>query len=329
MKLAFLIDPLVSLKAYKDSSVAMMRAAQARGHEVWVFERKHLSWQSEGVGTARRSGVHALATQIEVGADDHEWFSPRTSKLCDLCEFEVVFMRQDPPFDAEYLSATWLLERAEQAGVRVVNAPRAVRDHSEKISITEFPALIPATLVSRDATQLQAFIDTHYDTVLKPLDGMGGSRIFRVRADDPNRNVIIETLTRDGAETIMAQGYLPAISEGDKRILIINGEPMPYSLARIPKPGESRGNLAVGGRGVVQALSASDWQIANQLGPLLAARGLLIVGIDVIGNRLTEINVTSPTCFVEISRESGVDIAGKVLDAVERDVIKQGAVERG
>jgi glutathione synthase len=234
-----------------------------------------------------------------------------------LTAFDAVLMRQDPPFDFEYVTATWLLERAVQAGARVFNDPRAIRDHSEKLAITEFAQFTAPTLVAREAGDLNAFIDDMEDTVLKPLDGMGGSGVFRVRADDPNRNAIIETLTELGRRTIMAQRYLPAISDGDKRVLIIGGEVVPYALARIPKAGETRGNLAAGGRGVAMALNPREREIAETLAPLLWSRGLLIVGLDMIGGYLTEVNVTSPTCMVEIASQAGYDVAALVIDKLE------------
>jgi glutathione synthase len=228
-------------------------------------------------------------------------------------------MRQDPPFDFEYIAATWLLERAEAEGARIFNRPRAIRDHSEKVAITEFAQFAPTTLITRDAADIHAFIDELGEAILKPLDGMGGSSIFHVRRDDPNRNVIIETLTQFGVRSIMVQQYLPAIREGDKRVLLIGGEPVPFCLARIPKAGESRGNLAAGGTGVARPLTARDREIAVSLAPTLWARGLLIVGLDVIGDKLTEVNVTSPTCFVEIAQQTGFDVAGMLLDALERE----------
>jgi glutathione synthase len=229
----------------------------------------------------------------------------------------MVLMRQDPPFDFEYVAATWMLERAAAHGARVFNAPRAVRDHSEKLAITEFPQFIAPTLVARAAADIHAFIDELGEVILKPLDGMGGSQIFRVAASDPNRNVIVETLTRDATRSIMAQRYLPGISEGDKRVLIIGGEIVPYALARIPRQGETRGNLAAGGRGVAMPLTVREWEIAGFLAPLLWARGLLIVGLDIIDGCLTEINVTSPTCMVEITAQQGFDVPGLVIDTLE------------
>ena len=311
MKLAFILDPLEGLKAYKDSSVAMMRCAAKRGHEIWTIQRAALAW---------RDGVVAARAQcLEVGADDTAWFAVAEEVVTPLTAFDAVLMRQDPPFDFEYVAATWLLERAEAEGARIWNKPRSIRDHSEKVAIAEFPQFTPTTLIARDPADIHAFIDELEDVILKPLDGMGGSSIFRVLKDDPNRNVIVETLTAFGARSIMAQRYLPAISHGDKRILLIAGEPVPYCLARIPKPGESRGNLAAGGKGVARPLLGRDREIAEALAPTLWARGLLIVGLDVIGDCLTEINVTSPTCFVEIAQQTKFDVAAMLVDALERE----------
>ena len=311
MKLAFIVDPLESIKAYKDSSVAMMRCAAKRGHEIWAIQRAALAWR-DGVVAAR-------AQRLEVGADDTAWFAVVAEAVHPLTAYDAVLMRQDPPFDFEYVAATWLLERAEAGGARIWNKPRSIRDHSEKVAITEFPQFTPTTLIARDPDDIHAFIDELGDVILKPLDGMGGSSIFRVLKDDSNRNVIVETLTNFGARSIMAQRYLPAISHGDKRILLIAGEPVPYCLARIPKPGESRGNLAAGGKGVARPLLGRDREIAEALAPVLWARGLLIVGLDVIGDCLTEINVTSPTCFVEIAQQTKFDVAAMLVDALERE----------
>jgi glutathione synthase len=256
----------------------------------------------------------ARALPLRPGADDHAWYEPGEAATMPLAEFDAVVMRQDPPFDFEYVTATWLLERAAAGGARVFNDPRAIRDHSEKLAITEFPQFTATTLVTREPADVHAFIDELGDVILKPLDGMGGSQIFRVTATDPNRNVIVETLSHEGTRTIMAQRYLAAIAEGDKRVLIIGGEVVPYSLARIPKAGETRGNLAAGGRGVAMPLTAREREIAEHLAPILWARGLMVVGLDVIGGHLTEINVTSPTCFVEIGAQTGFSVAGLFLD---------------
>ena len=312
MKFAFILDPLEGLKAYKDSSVAMMRTAAKRGHEVWVIQRSALTWCD--------ARVSARARKIVLNVQDEPWYTLAEEEVAvPLATFDAVLMRQDPPFDFEYIAATWLLERAEAEGARIWNKPRSIRDHSEKVAITEFSQYAPTTLIARDPADIHAFIDELGDVILKPLDGMGGSSIFRVLKGDPNRNVIVETLTAFGVRSIMAQRYLPAISQGDKRILLIAGEPVPYCLARIPKPGESRGNLAAGGKGVARPLLGRDREIAEALAPTLWARGLLIVGLDVIGDCLTEINVTSPTCFVEIAQQTRFDVAAMLVDALERE----------
>ena len=315
LRLAFVIDPLPSLKPAKDSTIAMMRAAAGRGHAVFAIDCATLHWRSpETAGTA---GVLGTAIELTLHDDDTAWYSAREGVALPLAGFDAVLMRKDPPFDFAYLTATWLLERAEAEGARIFNRPRALRDHSEKLALTEFPHFAPPTLVDRNNERLQAFIDAQGDTILKPLDGMGGSRIFRVRRNEPNRNVIVETLTEDGSQTVMAQRYLPAIADGDKRILLVAGQVVPWALARIPRAGETRGNLAAGGRGVAQPLSARDRMIAEALAPVLWARGLLIVGLDVIGEHLTEINVTSPTCMVEIHAQTGFDTAAAVISAIE------------
>jgi len=314
MRFAFILDPLDSLKAYKDSSVAMMRAAQAAGHAVWAIQQPAVHWST-------LHGVCAEAVLIELLEDDTEWFVELSRSVVPLRDFAAVVMRKDPPFDIEYITTTWLLERAEREGAHVFNRPQALRDHSEKLALLEFAQYSVPLLVTREAALLNTFIDSQRDTILKPLDGMGGSQIFRVHHDDPNRNVIIETVMHEGARTIMAQRYIPEISEGDKRILIIGGRVVPYCLARIPKAGETRGNLAAGGTGVARELSARDLEIAEALAPVLAARGLLLVGIDVIGDCLTEINVTSPTCMVEICEQTGFDSAALFIAALERECI--------
>ena len=311
MQLLFIIDPPGTLKAYKDTSVAMMRAAQARGHEIFICEQPGLAWLGGSVG--------APATRITLSADDHDWCRAGEQRTGALREFDAVLMRKDPPFDLEYITSTWLLSAAEREGAYVINAPQAVRDHNEKLAITEFAQFVAPTLVARDPDRLHAFIDEHRDAVLKRLDVMGGENIFRVRADDPNRNVIVEIMAQGGSRSIMAQRYIPEITQGDKRITLIDGKPVPYALARIPKAGESRGNLAAGGRGVAQPLSARDREIAEAIGPGLAARGLLVVGLDVIGDWLTEVNVTSPTCFREIHDQAGFDVATLFVEALEKN----------
>ena len=309
MDLLFIIDPADSLKAYKDTTVSMMRAAQARSHRVWVCEQHSLAW--------RDGDVTAESLSIVVSNRDDDWYEAKEPARRALQSFDAVLMRKDPPFDLEYVTSTWLLSSAERRGARVFNAPGAIRDHNEKLAIFEFPQFVAPTLVSRDPEQLHAFIDAQRDVVLKRLDTMGGEHIFRVRADDPNRNVIVETIALGGERSVMAQRYIPEIREGDKRILLIDGKPVPHSLARIPKPGESRGNLAAGGRGVAQPLSPRDLEITRAVGETLAGRGLLLVGLDVIGDWLTEVNVTSPTCFREIQDQTGFDVAGMFIDALE------------
>jgi len=310
VELAFILDPLDSLKAYKDSSVSMMRAAQARGHTLFALEQSDVFWE-DGATCAR-------VRPLTVTSDDHNWCNVGEALVRPLSSFSAVLMRKDPPFDMEYVYSTYVLEAAEREGARVYNRPRAIRDHNEKMAIAQFREFVAPTLVTRDAQLIGEFIDAHQDVILKPLDGMGGTSIFRVREGDPNRNVIIETVGHHGNRTVMAQRYIPEIAEGDKRILLIAGEVVPYALARIPKPGETRGNLAAGGRGVARPLSARDRQIAEALGPKLWSEGLLVVGLDVIGDYLTEINVTSPTCFVEIAQQTGFDVAGRFVEALER-----------
>ena len=253
---------------------------------------------------------------LTLNSDDHDWYIAGAPEERALKDFTAVVMRKDPPFDMEYVYSTYLLEAAEREGARVFNAPRAIRDHNEKVAITGFAQFIAPTIVARDPARIDAFIDAHGDTIIKPLDGMGGTSVFRVRKDDPNRNVIVETVGQHGARTVMVQRFIPAIADGDKRILLIAGQPVPYALARIPKPGETRGNLAAGGRGVARPLTERDREIADALGPKLWAEGLLVVGLDVIGDWLTEVNVTSPTCFVEITQQSGFDVGGMFADAL-------------
>ena len=310
MKLLFVADPLHTFKTYKDSTFAMMREAASRGHELWACEPQQVVWQ-------RGSLVQAQARRITLTGDAHDWFDEQEQALVALSSMDAVLMRKDPPFDAEYLYATHLLTQAEREGARVFNKPQALREHPEKLAILEFPLHIAPTLVTRSIEAVRAFHVEHRDIILKPLDGMGGMGIFRVKDDGLNLGSIAETLTKDGAQTIMVQAFLPAISAGDKRVLVIDGEPVPYALARIPQGGEVRGNLAAGGKGVAQPLSESDWAIARELGPILAARGLLLVGLDIIGDRVTEINVTSPTCFQEITQQTGFDVAARFIDALE------------
>ena len=311
MNILFVTDPLATFKIYKDTTFAMMREAQARGHQVLVCEPRQMAW----VSGAR---VQAQVTAIRLTGDKEIWYSVESTERRNLCEFDAIVMRKDPPFDSEYFYATHLLEQAEREGAHVFNKPRALRDHPEKLAILEFPEFIGPTLVTRSAQDVRQFHAEHQDIILKPLDGMGGTVIFRVKSDGLNLGSIIETLNKEGAETVMVQKFLPAIEQGDKRVLVIGGQPVPFSLARIPQGGEVRGNLAAGGIGVAQPLTERDRFIAESLGPVLHARGLLLVGLDVIGDSLTEINVTSPTCFQEIFDQTGFDVAAMFIDALER-----------
>ena len=313
MDLLFVADPIETFKTHKDSTFAMMREAARRGHRLIVCEPSDLAWVRGHRVVARRARTLALT-----GREQADWFEVLAEGECVLAETGAVLMRKDPPFDAEYIYATHLLQQAEREGARVFNRPSALRDHPEKLAILEFPELIGPTLVTRQPEAIRAFHAEHRDIILKPLDGMGGMGIFRVGPDGMNLGSIIETLTDDGATTIMVQRFLPEIAQGDKRILLIGGMPVPFALARIPQCGEVRGNLAAGGRGVAQPLSRRDRELAEHLGPILAARGLLLVGLDVIGECVTEINVTSPTCFVEITEQTGFDVAAMFVDALER-----------
>ena len=313
MNILFVADPLASFKIYKDTTFSMMREAQRRGHTVAACEPQQLVWDQGGL-------VRALVQTIRLTGDAEDWYEVTSTETLALHIFDAIIMRKDPPFDSEFFYATHLLEQAEREGARVFNRPRALRDHPEKLAIMEFPQHIGPTLVTRDAQAVRAFHAKHRDIILKPLDGMGGTGIFRVKEDGLNLGAIIETLNANGATSLMVQKFLPAIEFGDKRVLVIGGKPVPFCLARIPQGGEVRGNLAVGGKGVAQALSESDRAIAEALGPILAARGLLLVGLDVIGDSLTEINVTSPTCFQEITDQTGFDVPTMFMDALEEAV---------
>jgi glutathione synthase len=310
MNLLFVADPLEAFKIYKDTTFSMMREAQRRGHRIAHCGPEHLAWRSGDL-------VRAAVREIRLTGEPDPWFLETANPVRALNEFDAIIMRKDPPFDSEYFYATHLLEHAEREGARVFNKPAALRDHPEKLAIMEFAQFTTPTLVTRDADAVRAFHDQHKDIILKPLDGMGGMGIFRVRADGLNLGSIIETLNHHGATSIMVQRFVPQITEGDKRVLVIGGKPVPYSLARIPQGSEVRGNLAAGGKGVAQPLSARDRQIAESLGPILAKRGLLLVGLDVIGDSLTEINVTSPTCFQEITEQTGFDVPAMFIDALE------------
>ena len=309
MKLLFVVDPLAGLKAYKDSSVAMMRAAAARGHAVFATEARQL-YVEDGF-------TRALCAALDVRSDS-DWFHVAHSDICTLKDFNAVVMRTDPPVDTDYLLATHLLGIAETNGARVLNRPGCLRDFNEKLAILNFPQFVTPTRVSADAIDIGAFLDEHHDIIVKPLTEMGGSGIFRLTLTDPNRNAILETLTHHGRRAIMAQRYLPAISEGDKRILLIDGEVVPWALARIPKAGETRGNLAAGGTGRAQALTPRDRVIAETIAPWARDHGIFLAGLDVIGSCLTEINVTSPTGFQEITEQTGHDVAVQFIAAVER-----------
>ena len=309
MKLAFILDPLDSLKTAKDTSLAIMREAAARGHELFVAEQDDLILRS---GTAL---IQAAEFQFKEGPT---WFSLDAKALHAPTDFDALLMRKDPPFDTEYIYSTYLLELAENQGARVLNRPRSIRDWNEKLSVARFPQFAPPFLVTRHIAAIRQFLEDEGDIVVKPLDGMGGSGVFRLHREDHNIGVILETITHYERRTVMAQRYLPEIKAGDKRILIIDGEPLPYALARIPKAGETRGNLAAGGKGVAQPLSARDREIATAVGVELKKEGLFLVGLDVIGDHLTEINVTSPTGMVEIAAQTDCNPAALFVDALER-----------
>jgi glutathione synthase len=310
MRIAFIVDPLAKLKAYKDSSVFMMREAAKRGHDVYAFEA--------GAMALLDNRVQSRVSKLAISTNNDAWYKAASETEMPLSDFDAVLMRKDPPFDQEYLYATLLLSLAEEQGARVVNRARSLRDYNEKLAIAKFAQFTVPTTVTSDIARLHAFIDAHKDVIVKKLDGMGGTSIFRVRAEDPNRNTIIEVQTLNGTVSVMAQRYIPEITKGDKRVLVIDGKPVPFCLARIPKEGETRGNLAAGGRGVAQPISARDREIAEALGAQLKADGLTIVGLDIIGDYLTEVNVTSPTCMVEIFDQAGFNTAALVLDAIER-----------
>lgn len=327
MKILFVADPLESFNIKKDTTYVMMRQAQRRGHEVYACEVGQLSRTSGSQVSAHVREIE-LALGVEQGLNDARlnplsqgphapWYRVTTHAKRQLTEFDAIVMRKDPPFDVEYFYATHLLGLAAREGAKVFNNPQALRDHPEKLSILDYPQFTPATLVTRSAHDIREFHRLHQDIILKPLDGMGGRGIYRVKEDGLNLGSLIETLNGDGAQTVMVQKFIPAIELGDKRILIIAGQAVPFALARIPQGGEVRGNLAAGGKGVARPLSARDWEIAQCLGPILWAKGLLLVGLDVIGDHLTEINVTSPTCFQEITDQTGCDVSELFLQALE------------
>ncbi len=308
IRLGIVMDPISGISYKKDTSLALLNAAQELGAELWYMEQSGLSVQ--------RGRAYGLMAPLTVEMNPEHWYDLGEFSDKPLADLDIILMRKDPPFDGEFVYSTYILEKAEKEGVLVANRPASLRDCNEKMFATNFPDLMTPTIVTRRADLLKQFHKEQGDVIFKPLDGMGGSSIFRLKADDPNVSVIIETLTGHGTEQIMGQKFIPAITEGDKRILMINGEPVPFCLARIPANGETRGNLAAGGRGVTQPLSGDDKRIAAIVGPELKARGLYFVGLDVIGSNLTEINVTSPTCVREISRDSGIDVAKQLISTL-------------
>jgi glutathione synthase len=310
MDLLFIADPLESFKLKKDSTLAMMRVAQEAGHHLWFCQSRNILWKDDL--------VIADCQTLVLKPSSTSWFELGAIEARSLKSFSAVLMRTDPPFDIEYLNTTWLLSAAARQGAKVFNDATAVRDHSEKLSITEFPELIPPTVVTRELSAVENFHQIHRDIVIKPLDGMGGMGVFRVGPDGLNLASIVETLGENGARTLMVQRFLPEIAQGDKRVLLIGGEVVPFSLARIPQGNEIRGNLAAGGKGVAMPLTDAEKRIAERLAPILNQRGLFLVGLDLIGGYLTEINVTSPTCFVEITEQSGFDVAQFFLKALEK-----------
>lgn len=315
MNILFIADPLDGFKIHKDSTFAMMRECQRRGLRVHVTEVDALSWR-------RGEVVGANCRELRLTGQPEAWYEVLGESRQPLHTFDAVLMRKDPPFDSEFFYATHLLEQAEREGARVFNSPRALRDHPEKLALMEFASYAPPTLVTRSAAEIRAFHAEHQDIILKPLDGMGGTGIFRVGADGMNLGAITETLNQNGATSVMVQRYLPEIAQGDKRVLIIGGVPAPFCLARIPQGSEVRGNLAAGGKGVAQPLSDENRAVAEAIGPVLAARGLLLVGLDMIGNHVTEINVTSPTCFQEITDQAGFDVAAMFMDALQAAMVQ-------
>ena len=311
-KLLFIADPLSSFVIKKDSTLAMMKASQQRGHQVWHCQIDQLK--------SIDSLVQADCKQIEITAHDGAWFKEVKTQVQKLCEFDAIIMRKDPPFDLAYVTATWFLSQACLEGAKVFNAPEALRNHSEKLALLEFMKFAPPTIVSHDLADIKAFHQLHQDVIIKPLDGMGGQGIFRVQENGLNLASIVETLGGNGQRALMVQKFLPEIAAGDKRVLLIGGEVVPFGLARIPQAGEVRGNLASGGKGVAQALTQQELKVAQELAPQLAARGLHLVGLDFIGGYLTEINVTSPTCFVEITEQTGHDVALQWLTNLEKHI---------
>lgn len=309
ISLGVVMDPIESINVLKDSTLAMLLEASSRRWQVWYMELGDLFLVNDG--------SHARMRKLELEDRQEDWYRFSEERVVPLAELDVILMRKDPPFDMEYVYSTYLLERAEALGTLVVNRPSSLRDCNEKLFTAWFPQCCPPQLVSRDHDRISDYIDDQGDTIIKPLGGMGGASIFRVHRDDANRNVIIETLTDHGRNYAMIQRFLPEISEGDKRILLVDGEPVPYALARIPKPGETRGNLATGGKGVGVPLSERDLWIASEVAPVLREKGIVFAGLDVIGNYLTEINVTSPTCIRELDRQFGINISARLMNAIE------------
>ena len=310
MNVAFATDPLSHFKIYKDSTYAMMTEAARRGHTIHVFQHKDMAFEA--------GKVVANVSRVTLTGDPDDWYRMDAPVAQALTAFDAVLERTDPPFDMEYVYATYLLELAEKQGARIFNKPEAIRSCNEKLAIAQFPQYIAPTLVTSDAVRVRAFHEEHRDIILKPLDGMGGAGIFRVRDDAMNLGSIIEMLSNNGQRTIMVQRYIPEITQGDKRILLIGGQTVPYCLARIPQGTEIRGNLAAGGKGVAREISARDREIGDNLAPILLKRGLLLVGLDAIGDYMTELNVTSPTCFQEIKQQTGFDVAAMFIDALEK-----------
>jgi glutathione synthase len=308
IQLGVVMDPIGSIKIQKDSTFAMLLAAQSRGWRIHYMEQKDLCMRD---GTC-----FATTHELQVWDNPLKWFETGPGHELPLHQLDVVLMRKDPPFDMEYIYSTYLLEQAEMQGCLVVNRPNSLRDANEKLFTSHFPQCTPATLVTRNGDEIRAFHQQHGDVILKPLGGMGGESVFRITPNDPNLGVIIETLTNHGNRYAMAQRFIPEISNGDKRILMIDGEPVPFALARIPAQGETRGNLAAGGRGEGVPLSARDRWIAAQVGPTLKSKGIVFAGLDVIGDFLTEINVTSPTCIRELDNQYGLDIAADLMNAI-------------
>lgn len=315
IKLGIVMDPIQSIHLKKDTSFAMLLEAQRRGYELYYMEMNDL-YLRQGVASATMK-------RLSVQNNPEHWFDFGETLDQPLHSLDVILMRKDPPFDTEFIYATYMLERAEEQGTLIVNKPQSLRDANEKLFTAWFSQFTPDTLVTRSEAQLRAFHKEHQDVILKPLDGMGGASIFRLKSDDANVGVVIETLTEHGHRFCMAQNYLPEIKQGDKRVLVIDGEPVPYCLARIPPQGETRGNLAAGGTGEPRPLTETDWAIARAIGPTLKAKGLIFVGLDIIGTHLTEINVTSPTCVREIEAKYEINICGLLMDAIEQHISKR------